>query len=118
MTKLKAAMLQSHVYSDKAENIRALCVNLEELAKEKPDLVTLPEMFNCPYQSSNFPVYAEKEGEETWQALSSLAAKYGIYLSAGSVPETDEQGHIFNTAYVFDRNGNRSQSTGKCICSI
>ena len=105
MTKLKAAMLQSHVYSDKAENIRALCVNLEELAKEKPDLVTLPEMFNCPYQSSNFPVYAEKEGEETWQALSSLAAKYGIYLSAGSVPETDEQGHIFNTAYVFDRNG-------------
>ena len=76
MTKLKAAMLQSHVYSDKAENIRALCVNLEELAKEKPDLVTLPEMFNCPYQSSNFPVYAEKEGEETWQALSSLAAKY------------------------------------------
>lgn len=105
MTKLKVAMLQSHVYSDKAENIRALCVNLEELAKEKPDLVTLPEMFNCPYQSSNFPVYAEKEGEETWQALSSLAAKYGIYLSAGSVPETDEQGHIFNTAYVFDRNG-------------
>ena len=52
MTKLKAAMLQSHVYSDKAENIRALCVNLEELAKEKPDLVTLPEMFNCPYQLS------------------------------------------------------------------
>ncbi len=105
MTKLKAAMLQSHVYADKTENIRALCARLEALAKEKPDLVTLPEMFNCPYQSSNFPVYAEKEGEETWQALSSLAAKYEIYLSAGSVPETDEQGHIFNTAYVFDRSG-------------
>ena len=52
MTKLKAAMLQSHVYSDKAENIRALCVNLEELAKEKPDLVTLPEMFNCPIRAA------------------------------------------------------------------
>ena len=118
MTKLKAAMLQSHVYSDKAENIRALCVNLEELAKEKPDLVTLPEMFNCPYQSSNFPVYAEKEGEETWQALSALAAKYGIYLSAGSVPETDEQGISLIQLMYLTATENRSQSTGKCICLI
>ena len=28
-----------------------------------------------------------------------------VYLSAGSVPESDEAGNVYNTAYVFDREG-------------
>lgn len=107
MAKIKVAMLQSHVYTDKEENLRALHRKLEELVPEKPDLVTLPEMFNCPYQNCNFPVYAEKDGGPAWQALSAMAKEFGIYLSAGSVPEADDEGHIFNTAYVFDRQGDQ-----------
>lgn len=105
MNKIKVAMLQSHVFAEKEENLKALRRKLEELVPEKPDLVTLPEMFDCPYQNSCFPVYAEPEGGPVWQALSAMAKEFGIYLSAGSVPEKDEAGHIYNTAYVFDRQG-------------
>ena len=69
------------------------------------DLVTVGEMFICPYVTGLFPQYAEPEGGETCSLLSSLAKKYGILLSAGSVPEVGENGSIYNTAYVFDRSG-------------
>lgn len=62
-------------------------------------------MFNCPYQTQRFPVYAEEDGGKTWHFLSHVADKNHVYLSAGSVPEKDEQGHIYNTAYVFNRGG-------------
>ena len=31
--------------------------------------------------------------------------RYQVYLSAGSVPESDKAGNVYNTAYVFDREG-------------
>lgn len=105
MVTIKVVMLQTKVWTEKEKNIQQLEELLKRLESEKPDLVTLPEMFNCPYQTSNFPIYAEPEGGETWNACSALAKKYGIYLSAGSIPEKDEEGHIYNTAYVFDRQG-------------
>lgn len=105
MVTIKVVMLQTKVWTEKEKNIQQLEELLKQLESEKPDLVTLPEMFNCPYQTSNFPIYAELEGGETWNACSALAKKYGIYLSAGSIPEKDEKGHIYNTAYVFDRQG-------------
>lgn len=105
MMKIKVTMLQTKVHADKTKNIEKAAEYLETAAREKSDIVTLPEMFNCPYQTVNFPVYAEPEGGESWQALSRLASKYGIYLSAGSMPESDDSGHVYNTAYVFDREG-------------
>ena len=98
--KVKIAQIQAHVYEE-------LERNLERIKDENIDLVTLGEMFNCPYQTPCFPVYGEMERGETWQKLSALAKKYQIYLSAGSVPEKDEEGHVYNTAYVLDPQGNQ-----------
>ena len=106
--KLKAAILQTHVFAEKEKNLRNLEQILSSGQTEGADLVTLPEMFACPYETKNFPLYAEPEGGPSWQALSSLAKKYGICLSAGSMPEceeTDGETRIYNTAYVFDRDG-------------
>ncbi len=105
MSKFKVAMLQTKVYEDKSENLRQLAELLDRDELKDVDLVTLPEMWCCPYQTENFPIYAEKEGGELWQSLSSLAAEHKIYLSAGSVPEVDEEGRVFNTSYTFDREG-------------
>lgn len=105
MNTIKVAMLQTKVWEEKEKNIQQLEKLLKKLEAERLDLVTLPEMFNCPYQTSNFPIYAEPEGGKTWNACSRLAKEYGVYLSAGSVPEKDEEGHVYNTAYVFDRQG-------------
>lgn len=105
MRTLKAALLQTRVSEDKEENLRMVREKLADLRGEKPDLVTLPEMFNCPYQTDLFPAYAEPEGGTCWQALSQMAKEEQIYLAAGSIPETDEKGKVYNTAYVFDREG-------------
>lgn len=102
---MKIAQIQSHVYSEKMENLEQLEVRLRELDGQKPDLVMLGEMFCCPYETSLFPSYAEDEGGPVWSRLSSLAKEHGIYLAAGSVPERDEAGKVYNTAYVFDRDG-------------
>lgn len=102
---MKIAQIQTNVYKDNKKNLENLEAYLKKIAPESPDLATVGEMFSCPYATENFPVYAEKEGGETWTSLSELAAKYQIYLSAGSVPEVDDQGKVYNTAYVFDRQG-------------
>ena len=114
--KMKIAILQTKVYAEKEKNIRQLEEILASGRTEGADLVTLPEMFACPYETGNFPLYAEAEGGPSWQALSALAKKYGIYLSAGSMPEAvkaksekaespSEKDRVYNTAYVFDREG-------------
>lgn len=107
--KFKIAQIQAHVYEDKAKNLEMLERRLESFAgleaDARPDFVAVGEMFNCPYETHKFPVCAEMEGGETCRALSALAKRCHVYLSAGSVPERDEAGHIYNTAYVFDREG-------------
>lgn len=105
MTKVRTAAIQMAVDDDKAKNLDNLKRYLDDLAKEQCDLVILPEMFTCPYQTSNFPLYAEEEGGTSWQKVSSLAAEYNIYLAAGSMPEKDRENKVYNTAYVFDRKG-------------
>lgn len=106
MSKIKAAALQTKVYKDKMTNLEKLGDILEKPELRGVDLVTVGEMFNCPYETSNFPVYAEEEGGVCWQMCSDLAKEHHIYLSAGSMPERDSEGRIYNTAYVFDREGN------------
>lgn len=102
---MRIAQLQMKVYDDKMKNLDALESRMDSLMGRGIDLVTLGEMFNCPYATPNFPVYGEQEGGEVWKRLSSIAKKYNVYLSAGSVPELDENGKVYNTAYVFDREG-------------
>ena len=103
--KMKVAQLQTRVYPEKEKNLDQLQTLLDRIHGEKPDLVTLGEMFTCPYVTENFPKYAEPEGGPTWQCLSTLAKEYGVYLSAGSIPIRDDAGHVYNSAYVFDRDG-------------
>lgn len=105
MSKIKVAALQMPTVSDKMENVRAVGNYLEKLKDENLDFVILPEMFCCPYQTKNFPVYAEEEGGPAWKMLSEYARQYGIYLVGGSMPEKDAEGRIYNTSYIFDRQG-------------
>lgn len=104
-TKLRLAQIQLKVCEDKEENLRRLEAALDSVMAGKPDMAAVGEMFCCPYETALFPQYAEPEGGPTWRALSRMAAERGIYLSAGSVPESDSAGRVYNTAYVFDRAG-------------
>ena len=77
---MKVAAIQMPTVKDKIQNIRTAGTYIEKIKAENPDFVILPEMFCCPYQTENFPVYAEKEGGPSWQAMSDYARKYHIYL--------------------------------------
>ena len=105
MEKIKIAAIQMPTVEDKMENVRTVKTYLEKIKDENPDFVILPEMFCCPYQTENFPIYAEKEGGPVWQQLSGYAKQYGIYLIGGSMPEKDAEGNVYNTSYIFDREG-------------
>ena len=105
MEKIKIAAIQMSTVADKMENVRTVKAYLEKIKDENPDFVILPEMFCCPYQTENFPIYAEKEGGPVWQQLSAYAKQYGVYLIGGSMPEKDAEGNVYNTSYIFDREG-------------
>ncbi len=107
MDRFKVFQAQLRVLTDIGpafEQVEDYCRQAKEAGA---DMLCLPEMFCCPYETKNFPVYGQLDGGEMTARASALAAKYGIYLSAGSVPELDEEGRVYNTAYVFGRKGER-----------
>ena len=105
MSKIRIACLQLKVRQDKYDNIEQLAEILADGRTEGADFISLPEMWNCPYQTELFPEYAEPEQGDTWLAMSTLARKHNVYLVGGSIPELDDQGRVYNTCYVFDREG-------------
>ena len=107
MAIIKTAILQAHVYEEKSRNITQAAEILVRPELQGIDLAVLPEMFCCPYENKYFPEYAETEGGDTWEKCSRLAAEHRLYLIAGSMPERDEAGNIYNTSYVFDKNGHQ-----------
>ena len=100
----KLGLCQMRVTADKAENLRHAGELIRQAAAQGANVVTLPEMFNCPYENACFPVYGEPAGGESWQFLSGIAKELGIYLIGGSVPEL-EDGKIYNTSYIFSPEG-------------
>ncbi len=102
---MKIMQFQTHVYPDKESNLEEMEKCLETAAERGADLAAFGEMFCCPYETGKFPEYAEPAGGYLWDSFSRLAAKYRIWVSAGSIPELDEKGNVYNTAYVFDRSG-------------
>lgn len=108
---MKLCLIQLKNLQDNEKNLEHAIDMIENACnKEKPDFVVLPEMFSCPYKTSKFPIYAQKDGERNWQKLSDVVKANSVYLVAGSMPELEvknDEKKIYNTSYVFDRNGNQ-----------
>jgi predicted amidohydrolase len=101
---MKVALIQMLVNDDKEKNLNKACEKIREASRNGVDIVILPEMFSCPYETKKFPIYAEEERGPSWTKLSEIAKENNIYLVAGSIPEKDED-RIYNTSFVFDRTG-------------
>lgn len=102
---MKIAMIQMEIGTDKAENLHKAISFIGEAGKKNADMAILPEMFACPYDAEKFPENAEKEGGDICKVLAKVAKIFNIYVVAGSIPEMDENGHVYNTSFVFDREG-------------
>lgn len=101
----KFAICQIKVVADKELNISKATAMVREAAAAGAKVITLPEMFNCPYENKFFPAFAEEyPGGETMQALSEMARSNQIYLVGGSIPEKEEA-NIYNTSFIFGPDG-------------
>ena len=106
MTKIKLALCQMNVIDNKEANIENAGLMINEAISKNADFIVLPEMFNCPYSNDKFIEYGEDEKtSRTLNAISSLASENNVYILAGSIPEK-ENDKLYNTSYLFDRNGN------------
>ena len=118
-TSLKLAAISMTTSADKVRNIDEAERLVREAAKLGADWVQLPEMF--PFMGDYAYNYemAELEGGPLYQRLSELAKELKVVLFAGTVgerPKPDEpldfatknaigQKKVFNTSYVFGRDG-------------
>jgi len=105
MRKVKIALVQMNVTLDKETNVHKAEEMIGKAAKLGAEIIVLPEMFSTPYDNSYFPDFAEKCPGPTTNRLSEAARKHQIYLIGGSIPELDQE-KIFNTSFIFDKNGN------------
>lgn len=121
--KFVMGLCQMKVGIDKKSNLAKAEAMVREAAARGANVVSLPEIFNCPYANKYFREYAEDRNGETTSMLSALAKELGIYLIGGSIPEIEEggaskegeagevggagkEGKVYNTCFVFDREGN------------
>lgn len=103
--KFQLALIQMRVGPDKQDNLDRARALITEAAGKGARLAVLPEMFNCPYEVSRFAEFAEPLTDgPTGEMLAGQAAKHGIYLVGGSMPERDGR-DVFNTATLWDPNG-------------
>ncbi len=101
---MKLAVLQMKVHERKAENLNKLEKLCTKEETRESDLILLPEMFNCPYETDRFSDYAEEIPGKTTELLSELAASCSSYLVGGSIPEKAD-GKVYNTSTVFNPEG-------------
>lgn len=101
--RIKVGMIQMKVHEDKKKNLLIAGEYIKRLSG-KVHMAVLPEMFNCPYKTENFPIYAEERGGKSYNYLSDIARENNIYLVAGSIPEREGE-KVYNTSFVFDKEG-------------
>jgi omega-amidase len=104
MSKFNVALLQTRVYEHKGKNIDNAVELIKKVSNEGADIAVLPEMFCCPYDNSYFRKLSEEHGGPAYEAMSRAAREAGTYVVAGTIPEL-EDGRVYNTSYVFDKNG-------------
>ncbi len=105
MDKFKIGICQMRVTGEKRENLARARSMVLEAARSGCRAVVLPEMFNCPYAHEFFVRFAEAYPHgETFAMLENAARDGGVYLIGGSIPER-ENGHVYNTCFVYGPDG-------------
>ena len=78
---------------------------IRDAMKENPDVLVLPETWNTGFfPKENLVELSCKNGDEIKSCIGGLAKQYGVNIVAGSVSNVRD-GKVFNTAMIFDRDG-------------
>ena len=112
---MKISILQMHTILGQAETNRASLLRLTEKALAgNPDVLIMPEMWPIGFFPRPIENHADIDGENTRTMLSELARKCQVNIIGGSVARLESAtGKIYNTCYVFDRQGQEIASYDK-----
>jgi len=108
MTHIIVSLLQMNIIPGKPEANRenaAEMIKQALKAKVKPDILVLPEMWTTAYQLGDIAKICDQEGMPTNELIASKAKEGRVNIVAGSYASMQDR-KVFNTAYVFNRQGN------------
>lgn len=103
---MRASLLQIAV--DEGESVESRRVRVASLVREQAgaDLVVLPELWTTgAFAYERFAEEAEPLEGPTYEAMAKAASDAGVWLHAGSIPERDPDGPLYNTSLVFSPSG-------------
>ncbi|MGI5949295.1 carbon-nitrogen family hydrolase [Peptoniphilus sp.] len=102
---MKITVIQCElVLGDVKKNFEIAEDAIKSAAEEKSDVVVLPELWDVSFFPKNVRDLADVEGRRTKKFLEELSKKYNINIVGGSVANIID-GKLYNTCYIYDRNG-------------
>ncbi len=102
----RVAIVQMRSELDKCTNIERTREFIGRAAKQRAELIALPETFNCLGSYEQMVALAEEIPGKTTDIISELAREHGVYIHCGSIYEKIENSpRVFNTSIVFAPTG-------------
>lgn len=102
-----AAILQMDIaFGEPRKNREKVKELVQQLAsaEQKPDVILLPELWDTGYDLARLDEIADENGEQAKKLLSGVARELKAYVVGGSIAERIGP-DVYNTTYVFDREG-------------
>ena len=103
---MRASLIQIAV--DEGESVESRRRRVASMVREQAgaDLVVLPELWTTgAFAYEEFATEAEPLEGPTYEAMAKAASDAGVWLHAGSIPERDPEGPLYNTSLVFSPSG-------------
>ena len=103
---MRASLIQIAV--DEGESVESRRRRVASLVREQDgvDLVVLPELWTTgAFAYQEFGSEAEPLEGPTYEVMAKAASDAGVWLHAGSIPERDPDGPLYNTSLVFSPSG-------------
>jgi predicted amidohydrolase len=104
---VRASLIQIAVdEGESAESRRRRVASLVREQAGAADLVVLPELWTTgAFAYEEFGREAEPLDGPTYEAMAKAASDAGVWLHAGSIPERDPEGPLYNTSLIFSPSG-------------
>ena len=103
---MKVACLQMNMqFCRPDENFAHAAKLIQEAMADSPDVLVLPETWNTGFFPKEDPhSLCDEDGKRIQAEIGALAKKFSVNIVAGSVSNV-RGGKMYNTAYVFNREG-------------
>ncbi|EFJ13609.1 hypothetical protein SELMODRAFT_121617, partial [Selaginella moellendorffii] len=99
----KLAVCQLSICADKEQNIRHAREAIQTAADGGSKLVLLPEMWNCPYSNTSFPIYAEDIDAGDSPSSNMLSDMAGYHHRWLLLERNGD--HLYNTCCIYGKDG-------------